>query len=83
MERAEQSTVVGVDGSHSSAQAALWAAAEAVRLAVPLRLILVNNEPDRESHAKAVVRDLSSSCRRIAGEPPRVAARSMVTEEDE
>lgn len=69
MERAEPSIVVGVDGSHSSsAQAALWAAAEAVRLAAPLPLVLVNSEPDQESPAKPVVRDISSSCRNIAGE---------------
>ncbi|RRO14084.1 universal stress protein [Saccharopolyspora rhizosphaerae] len=68
MERAEQSIVVGVDGSNSSAQAAVWAAAEAVRLAAPLHLVLVNNEPDRESHAKEVVHDISNSCRQIAGE---------------
>ncbi|MEV6233243.1 universal stress protein [Saccharopolyspora shandongensis] len=39
MTRAKQSVVVGVDGSESSSQAALWAAAEAERLSVPLRVV--------------------------------------------
>lgn len=68
MERTEQSVVVGVDGSDSSAHAALWAVGEAVRLAVPLRLLLVNNDPIREAHAEAVVRDIANTCQRQADE---------------
>ncbi|KAA5825493.1 universal stress protein [Saccharopolyspora hirsuta] len=63
MARAKQSVVVGVDGSEPSLRAALWAAGEAVLLSAPLHLVLVNNDPAREPHAKAVVHDISSSCR--------------------
>ncbi|MER7078490.1 universal stress protein [Saccharopolyspora kobensis] len=68
MARTKQSVVVGVDGSESSLRAALWAADEAVRLSAPLHLVLVNNDPAREPHAKAVVHDISSSCRQAVPE---------------
>jgi nucleotide-binding universal stress UspA family protein len=68
MTRGTQSVVVGVDGSGPSARAALWAAAEAVRLSVPLRLVLVNDDPVREPYAKEVVHDISTRCRHAVGE---------------
>lgn len=68
MTRTEQSVLVGVDGSASSAQAALWAAAEAVLLAVPLHLVLVNDDPAREAHAWTVVRDIRNSCQQAVDE---------------
>ncbi|SDX75224.1 Nucleotide-binding universal stress protein, UspA family [Saccharopolyspora shandongensis] len=68
MTRAKQSVVVGVDGSESSLQAALWAAAEAERLSVPLRVVLINNDPTRDPFAEEVVRDIADSCRRAVGE---------------
>lgn len=68
MTRTEQPVVVGVDGSASSAQAALWAATEAMRLSVSLRVILVNDDPAREAHAAAVVRDIRTSCQRAERE---------------
>ena len=68
MTRTEQPVVVGVDGSASSARAALWAATEAMRLAVPLRLVLVNDDPVREAHAAAIVGDIRTSCQRAERE---------------
>jgi nucleotide-binding universal stress UspA family protein len=68
MTRTKQSVVVGVDGSESSLQAALWAASEADRLSVPLHLVLVNNDPAREPYAKEVVHDISNRCRQAASE---------------
>ncbi|MBB5157512.1 universal stress protein [Saccharopolyspora phatthalungensis] len=67
MTRTKQSVVVGVDGSESSLQAALWAAAEADRLSVPLHLIVINNDPSRDPYAKKVVADFSNRCRHAAG----------------
>lgn len=64
MARTKQSVVVGVDGSESSAQAALWAADEAARLAVPLHLVAVNDDPAREPFAKQAVRDIAERCHR-------------------
>ncbi|MCI2418207.1 universal stress protein [Saccharopolyspora sp. K220] len=64
MARTRQSVVVGVDGSRSSEQAAAWAAAEAVRLAIPMHLVLVNDDPAREGFAKQVVRDIAERCHR-------------------
>ncbi|MBB5159759.1 universal stress protein [Saccharopolyspora phatthalungensis] len=64
MARSKQSVVVGVDGSESSVQAALWAAAEAARLAVPAHLVLVNDDPAREDFAKQAVRDIAERCHR-------------------
>jgi nucleotide-binding universal stress UspA family protein len=63
MVRTRQSVVVGVDGSQPSAQAALWAAGEAAELLVPLRLVLVNDDPTRDPHARRVVHDLAERCR--------------------
>ncbi|MEU6268159.1 universal stress protein [Saccharopolyspora shandongensis] len=68
MAREEQSVVVGVDGSGASARAALWAAAEAVRLSVPLRLVLVSDDPTREPYAKELVHDIDARCRHAAGD---------------
>ncbi|MEV5536422.1 universal stress protein [Saccharopolyspora shandongensis] len=64
MTSAKQSVVVGVDGSESSAQAALWAAAEAARLGVPAHLVVVNDDPAREGFAKQAVRDVAERCHR-------------------
>ncbi|WP_229680067.1 universal stress protein [Saccharopolyspora thermophila] len=63
MVRTKQSVVVGVDGSESSAQAARWATAEAARLAAPVHLLLVNDDPAREAFAKQTVHDLAERCR--------------------
>lgn len=60
--------MVGVDGSGPSARAALWAADEAARLSVPLRLVLVNDDPAREPYAKEVVHDISNRCRHAVGD---------------
>lgn len=64
--RSQQAVVVGVDGSESSVRAASWAATEALRSSAPLRLVLVTNDPEREPHAKAVVRDVSDTCRQVS-----------------
>jgi nucleotide-binding universal stress UspA family protein len=64
MARTRQSVVVGVDGSESSAQAALWATAEAARMAVPLHLVVVNDDPAREGFAKQAIRDIAERCHR-------------------
>jgi nucleotide-binding universal stress UspA family protein len=64
MTRTRQAVVVGVDGSEPSAQAALWAAAEAERLAVSLHLVVVNDDPAREGFAKQAVRDAAERCHR-------------------
>ncbi|QIZ38686.1 universal stress protein [Saccharopolyspora sp. ASAGF58] len=68
MARTKQSVVVGVDGSESSLEAALWAAAEAERLLLPLRVVLVNNDPTRDPFAKEVVRDIGNTCRRAVSD---------------
>ncbi|QIZ39968.1 universal stress protein [Saccharopolyspora sp. ASAGF58] len=68
MARTKQSVVVGVDGSESSAQAALWATAEATRLAVPVHLVVVNDDPAREGFAKQAVRDIAERCHRARPE---------------
>ncbi|WP_406864700.1 universal stress protein [Streptomyces sp. HUAS MG47] len=67
--------VVGVDGSEESATAARWAAREAVRREVPLRLVLVDDWPpapevplpyarDHAERAEALLREAAEAARK-------------------
>jgi nucleotide-binding universal stress UspA family protein len=59
--------LVGVDGSRHSLTAAGWAAVEARRLRAPLQVVVVNDDPLRDSYAAAAARQAARSCR--AAEP--------------
>lgn len=55
--------VAGVDGSQYAVTAAQWAAAEAGRCRVPLRLVAINDDPARAEYVDKALRDVTELCR--------------------
>ncbi|CAM02655.1 nucleotide-binding universal stress UspA family protein [Saccharopolyspora erythraea NRRL 2338] len=63
MTRSRLPVVAGVDGSAPSTDAALWAAREADLRGIPLRLLLVNDDPGRAEQAAKALAEAASACR--------------------
>jgi nucleotide-binding universal stress UspA family protein len=55
--------VAGVDGSQYAVTAAQWAAAEAGRRRVPLRLVAINDDPARAEYVDKALQDATELCR--------------------
>ncbi len=65
--------VVGIDGSRSARQAALWAVAEAVDRDVPLRLVCAIDSFGGKPTAEAVIRDAFTAIE-ATGKPVKIEA---------
>ncbi|MGJ7906769.1 universal stress protein [Actinopolyspora sp. H202] len=63
MDTSRYDILVGVDGSASARRAADWATAEARRrTGASLTLVLINDDPARESYAREAVADIAARC---------------------
>ncbi|SFT34507.1 Nucleotide-binding universal stress protein, UspA family [Actinopolyspora lacussalsi subsp. righensis] len=63
MDTSRYDIVVGVDGSDSARRAADWATAEAQRrTGASLTLVLINDDPARESYVREAVADIAGRC---------------------